>query len=158
MIFPGGLLDEFYARVGAKPGDAVLFTNGPWEQTLQGARRAALAARSTVVRGERFCGHELVDPASRWAFLWVREFPLFEWNPDRKGWDARHHMFTMPNPEHLDLLESDPGNVYAQLYDLVLYGNELGSGSIRIHRPDIQERVMKVAGSRRNRRTRSSDS
>jgi aspartyl-tRNA synthetase len=55
-------------------------------------------------------------------------------------------MFTMPNPEHLDILESDPGRVHAQLYDLVLNGNELGSGSIRIHRPDIQERVMKVVG------------
>jgi aspartyl-tRNA synthetase len=55
-------------------------------------------------------------------------------------------MFTMPNPEHLDLLEKDPGKVNAQLYDLVLNGNELGSGSIRIHRPDIQERVMKVVG------------
>jgi aspartyl-tRNA synthetase len=55
-------------------------------------------------------------------------------------------MFTMPNPEHLEILESDPGKVYAQLYDLVLNGTELGSGSIRIHRPDIQERVMKVVG------------
>jgi aspartyl-tRNA synthetase len=55
-------------------------------------------------------------------------------------------MFTMPNAEHLELLEKDPGKVYAQLYDLVLNGNELGSGSIRIHRPDIQERVMKVIG------------
>ena len=55
-------------------------------------------------------------------------------------------MFTMPRPEHLALLESDPGNVYALLYDLVLNGTELGSGSIRIHRPDIQERVMKVIG------------
>ena len=81
-----------------------------------------------------------------WAFLWVREFPLFEWDPDRKGWAPRHHMFTMPNAEHLELLETDPGGVYAQLYDLVLSGNELGSGSIRIHRPDIQERVMKVVG------------
>ncbi len=61
-----------------------------------------------------------VDPAKKWAFLWVREFPLFEWNADRKGWEARHHMFTMPNPEHLDRLESDPGGVYAQLYDLSL--------------------------------------
>ena len=55
-------------------------------------------------------------------------------------------MFTMPNPEHLEYLETDPGKVYAQLYDLVLNGNELGSGSIRIHRPDIQERVMNVIG------------
>jgi aspartyl-tRNA synthetase len=55
-------------------------------------------------------------------------------------------MFTMPNPEHMDYLETDPGKVVAQLYDLVLNGNELGSGSVRIHRPDIQERVMKVIG------------
>jgi aspartyl-tRNA synthetase len=71
---------------------------------------------------------------------------LFERDPERKGWAPRHHMFTMPNPEHLPLLETDPGGVYAQLYDLVLNGNELGSGSIRIHRPDIQQRVMKVVG------------
>jgi len=71
---------------------------------------------------------------------------MFEWDPDRKGWAPRHHMFTMPNAEHLALLESDPGRVFAQLYDLVLNGTELGSGSIRIHRTDIQERVMKVIG------------
>jgi aspartyl-tRNA synthetase len=76
----------------------------------------------------------------------VRQFPLFEWNEDHKRWEPKHHMFTMPNPEHLDYLETDPGKVYAQLYDVVLNGNELGSGSIRIHRPDIQERVMKVIG------------
>jgi aspartyl-tRNA synthetase len=76
----------------------------------------------------------------------VRQFPLFEYNADAKRWEPKHHMFTMPNPEHLDYLETDPGKVYAQLYDLVLNGNELGSGSVRIHRPDIQERVMKVVG------------
>ncbi len=146
VIFPDGLLGVFYAHLGAKTGDAVRFTSGPWEQTCKalGVLRTQLA--QPLIRGERFCGLDPVDPAKRWAFLWVREFPLFEWNPDRKGWDARHHMFTMPNPEHVDLLETDPGKVYAQLYDLVLSGNELGSGSIRIHRPDIQERVMKVAG------------
>ncbi|HXI36318.1 MAG TPA: amino acid--tRNA ligase-related protein, partial [Burkholderiales bacterium] len=82
----------------------------------------------------------------QWRFLWVRQFPLFEWNEDQKRWEPKHHMFTMPNPEHLDFLEKDPGKVYAQLYDVVVNGNELGSGSIRIHRPDIQERVMKVVG------------
>ena len=81
-----------------------------------------------------------------WRFVWVREFPLFEWNDEHKRWEPKHHMFTMPNPEHLEYLETDPGKVYAQLYDVVLNGHELGSGSIRIHRPDIQERVMKVAG------------
>jgi aspartyl-tRNA synthetase len=136
VIFPEGLLDEFLARVDAKTGDAVLFTNGPWEQTCRalGVLRTQLGKPLLEGRGPE------------WAFLWVREFPLFEWDPERKGWAPRHHMFTMPNPEHLELLESDPGKVHAQLYDLVLSGNELGSGSIRIHRPDIQERVMKVVG------------
>ena len=136
VIFPGELLDEFLASVKAGAGDAVLFTSGPWERTL-----SALGVLRTQL------GQTLVkDEERRWAFLWVRQFPLFEWNADRKGWAPRHHMFTMPNPEHLEILESDPGRVIAQLYDLVLSGNELGSGSIRIHRPDIQERVMKVVG------------
>ena len=136
IIFPGELLDEFFAAVQAQKGDAVVFTSGPWEQTLKalGVLRSFLGA--PLLKGKE----------KEYAFLWVREFPLFEWNPDRKGWEARHHMFTMPNPEHLPLLETNPGAVNAQLYDLVLGGNELGSGSIRIHRPDIQERVMKVAG------------
>jgi aspartyl-tRNA synthetase len=136
VIFPGELLDEFFAATRAKAGDAVVFTSGPWEQTLK-----ALGVLRTQLGQPLLKGRE-----KEWAFLWVREFPLFEWNPDRKGWEARHHMFTMPNPEHLDLLETDPAAVNAQLYDLVLNGNELGSGSIRIHRPDIQQRVMKVAG------------
>jgi aspartyl-tRNA synthetase len=136
VIFPGGLLDEFYARVGAKTSDAVLFTNGPWERTCKALGVLRTQLGQPLVEGKR----------DDWRFLWVRQFPLFEWDPDAKRWAPRHHMFTMPNPEHLEMLESDPGKVYAQLYDLVLSGNELGSGSIRIHRPDIQERVMKVIG------------
>ena len=140
QIFPDAMLDEFLAAAGAATGDAVVFTSGPWEQTLKalGVLRSQLGAQELERRGDA--------AAKQWRFLWVREFPLFEWNPERKGWDARHHLFTMPNPEHLDILESDPGNVHAQLYDVVLNGNELGSGSIRIHRPDIQERVLKVVG------------
>ena len=143
-IFPGALCDEFLKRAGAKSGDAIVFTSGPWEKTL----KALGVLRSFLGQGElERLGLLNAAPAKQqWRFLWVREFPLFEWNPDRKGWDARHHLFTMPKPEHLASLESDPGNVYAQLYDVVLNGNELGSGSIRIHRPDIQERVMKVVG------------
>jgi aspartyl-tRNA synthetase len=144
VIFPGGMLDEFFTAAGAKTGDAVVFTSGPWEQTLKalGVLRSQLG--QPLIEHMRTASGEPIR--EKWAFVWVRDFPLFEWNPDRKGWDARHHMFTMPNPEHLEILESDPGKVHAQLYDLVLNGNELGSGSIRIHRPDIQERVMKVAG------------
>jgi aspartyl-tRNA synthetase len=136
VIFPGEMLDEFFAEVKAQKGDAVVFTSGPWEQTLK-----ALGVLRTFLGAPLLKGKE-----KEWSFLWVREFPLFEWNAERKGWEARHHLFTMPTPEHLPMLETDPGKVNAQLYDLVLNGNELGSGSIRIHRPDIQERVMKVAG------------
>ena len=135
-IFPGALLDEFLAAVKAKTGDVVLFTSGPWEATLK-----ALGVLRTQLGQPLLEGRE-----QAWRFLWVREFPLFEWDADAKRWAPRHHMFTMPNPEHLDLIESDPGKVHAQLYDLVLNGTELGSGSIRIHRTDIQERVMKVVG------------
>ncbi|MBI5710397.1 MAG: aspartate--tRNA ligase [Candidatus Eisenbacteria bacterium] len=136
VIFPGGLLDEFLAAVKAQPGDAVLFTNGPWERTCK-----ALGVLRTQL------GQPLVEgKGDAWRFLWVRRFPMFERDPDHKRWAPRHHMFTMPDAEHLDILESDPGSVYAQLYDVVLNGNELGSGSIRIHRTDIQERVMKVIG------------
>ena len=136
VIFPGDLLDEFLREVKAQKGDAVVFTSGPWEPTLKalGVLRSQLGRPS--LNGK---DHE-------WRFLWVREFPLFEWDPDAKRWTPRHHMFTMPNAEHVELLESDPGKVHAQLYDLVLNGTELGSGSIRIHRTDIQERVMKVIG------------
>ena len=135
-IFPGSVLDEFLGAVGAKTGDVVLFTSGEWEPTLK-----ALGVLRTQL------GQPLLEGVkNEWRFLWVREFPMFEWDPDHKRWAPRHHMFTMPNAEHVALLESDPSKVHAQLYDLVLNGNELGSGSIRIHRTDIQERVMKVIG------------
>ena len=144
VIFPGALLDEFLSAVGAVEGDAVVFTNGPWERTCKalGVLRSQLGQAELEKRGLLGkTGHE-----QEWRFLWVRQFPLFEYNEDAKRWEPKHHMFTMPNPEHLDYLETDPGKVYAQLYDVVLNGNELGSGSVRIHRPDIQERVMKVTG------------
>ncbi|MCC6349239.1 MAG: aspartate--tRNA ligase [Candidatus Eisenbacteria bacterium] len=144
VIFPGALLDEFLAACGAKDGDAVVFTNGPWERTCKalGVLRSQLGSADLERRG--LAG--ATGTAQEWRFLWVRQFPLFEFNEDAKRWEPKHHMFTMPNPEHLDHLETDPGRVHAQLYDLVLNGNELGSGSVRIHRPDIQERVMKVVG------------
>jgi aspartyl-tRNA synthetase len=144
VIFPGALLDRFLERVGAQTGDAVVFTNGPWERTCKalGVLRTQLGQAELEKKG--LLGK--TGAAQDWRFVWVRQFPLFEYNEDAKRWEPKHHMFTMPEPEHLDYLETDPGKVYAQLYDVVLNGNELGSGSIRIHRPDIQERVMKVIG------------
>jgi len=86
-----------------------------------------------------------LDPKD-FRFVWVHQFPMFEWNEERKAWTPAHHIFTMPLDEHLGHLESDPGKVHAQLYDLAANGNELASGSIRIHRKDIQETVLRVIG------------
>ena len=80
------------------------------------------------------------------GLCWVTDFPLFEWNEDEGRVEPMHHMFTMPRDEHLDLLETEPLKVIGQLYDLVANGTELASGSIRIHRPDIQQRVFDVIG------------
>jgi aspartyl-tRNA synthetase len=85
-------------------------------------------------------------PEGSWAFAWVRDFPLFEQDAESGGWVACHHMFTQPRAEHVDRLTQDPGAVRAQLYDLVCNGVELGSGSIRIHRREIQEQVFRVLG------------
>jgi len=79
-------------------------------------------------------------------FCWVYDFPSFEWDAEGQKWDAAHHIFTMPKEEHLQYLESDPGQVRASCYDMVLNGVELASGSIRINRRDVQERVMNVIG------------
>jgi aspartyl-tRNA synthetase len=88
---------------------------------------------------------DLID-RSRWAFLWIAEFPLFEWNAEDKRWEAVHHPFTAPRDEDLAMLESEPGRVRAQAYDVVLNGYELGGGSIRIHRADVQSRVFAALG------------
>jgi aspartyl-tRNA synthetase len=122
--------------LGAVDGDLLLFVADAWPV----ACKALGAVRSVL-------GEPLVAGRDRdFRFLWVREFPLFEFNPDRGRWEAAHHIFSMPMEEHLQYLETDPGKVHAHLYDLVANGIELASGSIRIHRRDIQERVMQVLG------------
>jgi len=122
--------------VGAKPGDAVFFAaseNRREAQELLGAARVEIAAR---------CG--LVDPQA-WSFCWVVEAPLFE--PDEDGgWTSVHHPFTAPTAEWLDRFEHAPGEALAEAYDLVCNGNEIGGGSIRIHRADVQRRVFDVLG------------
>ncbi len=124
------------AAVKASPGDliAVVVDERMRANRALGRLRALLAQRHAT-------GKEPV-----YAFLWVRHFPLFETDERTGKITPAHHMFTMPLERDLPLLESDPLAVRAQLYDLVMNGMELGSGSIRIHRRDIQERVMKVIG------------
>ena len=84
--------------------------------------------------------------SGEYAFLWVVDFPLLEWNEEDKRYYARHHPFTSPMKEDLDLLEKDPAKVRAYAYDLVLNGTEIGGGSIRMHRADWQQRVFKALG------------
>jgi len=123
-------------RLGLQDGDLLLAVAGPWDQAV-----AALGqVRLEVARLAGWI------PEGTWALAWVRNFPLFERTPDGQGWAACHHLFTQPRPEDIDGLESDPGAARAQLYDLVCNGVELGSGSIRIHQRELQERVFRIAG------------
>ena len=102
-----------------------------------------VAEALSALRGEM--GHRLgLCDDKTLAFAWVVDFPLVEWKEDQGRWDAAHHPFTMPHEEDMDFLESDPGRVRSQAYDLVCNGSELASGSIRIHRRDIQNRVFKL--------------
>jgi len=95
----------------------------------------------------RFLGRKLgLIREGDYKLLWVTEFPLFEWNPDESRWEAKHHIFTQPREQDLPILESDPAAVKGRLYDLVLNGVEMGSGSIRINNPGLQKRVMKIIG------------
>ncbi len=88
---------------------------------------------------------KLADPDVM-AFAWVLDFPMFEWNEENQKWDAAHHMFTMPRLEHLDRFETDPSSILSDAYDMVCNGYEMASGSIRIHRRDIQSKVFSLLG------------
>jgi aspartyl-tRNA synthetase len=87
-----------------------------------------------------------VGHGDQWNFLWVINPPLFEYDEDRKGWAAAHHAFTRPHDEHVDLIENDPGKVLCYRYDLVLNGFEIGGGSIRLHDPEVQQKVFRALG------------
>ncbi|MFZ0322680.1 MAG: aspartate--tRNA ligase [Actinomycetes bacterium] len=120
---------------GARPGDAIFFAAGarPDALSLLGAARLEIGRRG-----------DLIDE-SRWAFLWVVDAPMFE--PDGEGgWTAVHHPFTAPNDDWSDAFDAEPGEALAYAYDMVLNGSEIGGGSIRIHRPDVQQRVFDVIG------------
>jgi aspartyl-tRNA synthetase len=89
---------------------------------------------------------ENLIPAEQWNFLWVTNFPLFEWDEESGRFFAKHHPFTAPSLEHVDLLESDPGATLARAYDVVLNGLELGGGSIRINQPEVQKKMFRALG------------
>ena len=126
--------------VGAQNGDAVFFAAGKRvaSQELLGAARLEIGARCGLVA------------EGQWRFLWVVDFPMFEpiedANGEQTGWHAVHHPFTAPTKESLDSFDKDPGSALSNAYDLVLNGSEIGGGSIRIHRKDVQERAFTAIG------------
>jgi aspartyl-tRNA synthetase len=138
-------VDKFYSQEDlakwskifeAKPGDLLLILSGEKERTLPAL---------SVLRLEmgRQCGlmdKEIFKP------LWVIDFPLLEWNEDSARWHAMHHPFTAPKPEDIDLLDSDPGKVRANAYDLVINGVEIGGGSVRIFDSELQAKMFKTLG------------
>jgi aspartyl-tRNA synthetase len=130
------LSEEELAAFRGEPGTTVLF----------GADRPEVVARVLGAVRTRL-GHELglVD-TSAWRPLWITDFPMFDWEEDDQTWKANHHPFTAPTPESEAMLEKDPGRAIAQAYDFVLNGTELGSGSIRIHRPELQQKIFDILG------------
>jgi len=126
---------------GAKPGDLVVTVSA--KEQIKGTEAAALIAGQLRLQLGEALG---VIDKTQWKFLWLTGFPLFEWSESDKTWVSAQHPFTGIVDEDLEKLESAPWEVRSKGYDLVLNGNELGSGSIRIHRQDIQERLFKALG------------
>lgn len=124
------------AALGMKQGDVALIVADKNKVVLPtlGALRTIVAKKLDII------------PQGKFNFLWITEFPFFEWNEETEHWDAMHHPFTMPLDECLDSLESDPGSVRAKCYDMVLNGTELLSGSIRITDWQLQERMFNALG------------
>ncbi len=129
-------MDALVAAMDGKAGDLLLFAADKKKLVYDvlGALRLELAKQM-----------DLLDK-NEYRFVWVTEFPLLEWSEEENRFTAMHHPFTMPMDEDIPLLDTDPGAVRAKAYDIVLNGNEIGGGSVRIHQDDIQERMFKELG------------
>ncbi|HTY72794.1 MAG TPA: aspartate--tRNA ligase [Actinomycetes bacterium] len=128
--------DGLAAHVGANPGDCVFFAAG------ERAPSQALLGSARLEVGRRL---GLIDE-SQWCFVWVVDAPMFEWDADEGRWSAVHHPFTAPNAQWAEDFDRSPGEALAWAYDIVCNGNEIGGGSIRIHRADVQRRVFQTLG------------
>ena len=146
--FSQSVKDDVFARdkmqavidaVGAQPGDLVLVLAGPAPRVFE--QMGALRLHQARETGQVPEGAD-----GPWAFLWVTDFPLLEWDDESGRYHAMHHPFTSPAPEDFGTLDSAPGEVRARAYDLVLNGSEIGGGSIRIHRADVQSRMFDLLG------------
>jgi aspartyl-tRNA synthetase len=170
-FFSDKLKDELKERLGVEPGDLLLFIADKDTVVSEalGALRTYMASKLKLVKNwwEERAEHEeserkildlakkrkeLYTPvpfqprAEHFNFLWIVDFPMFAWDEEENRWAACHHPFTAPMDEDLSKLESTPGQVRAKAYDLVLNGYEVGGGSIRIHRQDVQNQVFKLLG------------
>lgn len=130
-----GELERIIERVGAKKGDVVLFVADKNSVTLPvlGALRLKVAKQLDII-------------PEGWNFLWITQFPFFEYNEETNHWDAMHHPFTMPMDECIEYLDTNPEKVIAKAYDLVLNGTELSSGSIRINDYELQQKMFESLG------------
>ena len=143
LALDGGISKFFAGQTAAVPqqfeaaaGDLLLFVADSW-------RRACTALGAVRLKLGKDLG--LADP-KEFNFSWIVDFPLFEWNEEEEKWDPAHHMFTMPKERFLDTMEDNPGEVLGDVYDLVCNGNELASGSIRVHDPKLQSRIFSIVG------------
>jgi aspartyl-tRNA synthetase len=134
-FLPDDVIAAIMQRTGAQDGDLVFF--GADKARVVNEALGALRVRLGEDRG-------LLE--GQWKPLWVVDFPMFEWDEDAERWISLHHPFTAPKEEHLELLESDPGACHSRAYDMVLNGTELGGGSIRIFRTEVQRRVFELLG------------
>jgi len=134
-FLPDDVIEQIMQRTGAENGDLVFFgadKAGIVNEAL-GALRVKLGEDRGLMEGE-------------WKPLWVVDFPMFEWDDKANRWNSLHHPFTSPKEDHLELLNSDPGNCHSRAYDMVLNGTELGGGSMRIYRGEIQKQVFELLG------------
>jgi len=134
-FLPDDVVDSIMQRTGAEDGDLVFF--GADKATIVNEALGALRVKLGQDRG-------LMEEG--WKPVWVVDFPMFEWDDTHDRWSPLHHPFTAPKEEHLGLLDSDPGRCLSRAYDMVLNGTEIGGGSIRIHRTEVQQQVFRLLG------------
>jgi aspartyl-tRNA synthetase len=134
-FLPGDVVLSIMARTQAEEGDLVFF----------GADQAKVVNESLGALRVRL-GHDRGLLRHGWAPLWVVDFPMFEWDADQNRWIPLHHPFTAPKEAHIELLETDPGACHSRAYDMVLNGTEVGGGSMRIYRPEVQRQVFTLLG------------
>ena len=134
-FLPDATVEGIMQRTGAQNGDLIFF----------GADKASIVNEAIGALRVKL-GHDLKLMEGDWKPLWVIDFPMFEWDEGESRWQALHHPFTAPKTDHVGLLDSAPGDCLSRAYDMVLNGTEVGGGSIRIHRDEIQQKVFHLLG------------